>query len=85
MNDLFSQAIDLLILGMGFVFVFLTLLVFVTSTMSKIAMRLEPEVPAVPNVSKSNTVPTQRNHVDDPKLIAVITAAVNQYRARHKK
>jgi oxaloacetate decarboxylase gamma subunit len=85
MNDLFSQAIDLLILGMGFVFIFLTLLVFVTRGMSKIAMRLEPAVPVVSSTSESNIKTTPANNLNDPQLIAVITAAVNQFRTRHKK
>ncbi|KXS54890.1 MAG: oxaloacetate decarboxylase, gamma subunit, partial [Marinobacter sp. T13-3] len=36
MNDLMSQAVDLMIAGMGFVFAFLVILVFATTFMSKL-------------------------------------------------
>jgi len=81
MNDLFSQALDLMVAGMGFVFVFLTVLVGVTTVMSKIAIRLQPDEPETPARAPA-VAPAATN---DPQLIAVITAAVAQYRSRHKK
>ncbi len=48
MNDLMSQAVELMIAGMGFVFVFLVILVFATGLMSKIILRFAPPEPATP-------------------------------------
>ena len=47
MNDLMSQAVDLMIAGMGFVFVFLFILVFATLLMSKLIGRFAPPEPAI--------------------------------------
>lgn len=83
MNELMSQAIDLMIVGMGFVFVFLTILVGATSVMSKLVMRFEPPAPAPSPAKKSAPAKPAANN--DPQLIAVIRAAVEEYRSRHKK
>ncbi|SFJ43968.1 oxaloacetate decarboxylase, gamma subunit, partial [Marinobacter persicus] len=42
MNELMSQAVDLMIAGMGFVFAFLIILVFATTFMSKLILRFAP-------------------------------------------
>ncbi len=41
-HSLFSEGINLLMLGMGFVFVFLIFLVFATTFMSQAVMRFAP-------------------------------------------
>ena len=70
--------------GMGFVFVFLTLLVFATTAMSKIVLKYfpEPEVLLPPPVPQSaqNTVPGE-----DSNINAVIALAIAKYRAGRKK
>ena len=38
MNELMSQAVDLMIVGMGFVFAFLLILVFATGLMSRLIL-----------------------------------------------
>ncbi|NWO08476.1 MAG: OadG family protein, partial [Alteromonadaceae bacterium] len=48
MNDLMSQAADLMLAGMGFVFAFLIILVFATTLMSKLLLRFPPPAPATP-------------------------------------
>ncbi|MCP5160326.1 MAG: OadG family protein [Hahellaceae bacterium] len=83
MNELMSQAIDLMIVGMGFVFVFLTILVGATSVMSKLVVRFEPPAPAKPAAKKPAPAKPAANN--DPQLIAVISAAVAEYRSRQKK
>ncbi len=82
MNDLMGEAFNLLAAGMGFVFVFLTLLVFVTGLMSKIINRFFPEPVAQP--AKPAAAPAPAG-TDEQTLIAVISAAIKQYRARHHK
>lgn len=41
-TDLLNQGLQLMLAGMGTVFVFLTLLVMATSLMSRLVMRLQP-------------------------------------------
>lgn len=76
-ESLMSQAIDLTVVGMGFVFVFLIVLIGATTLMSKIAMKLEPPAPETPVAPAQPASP-----MNDPRLMAVITAAVEKYRSR---
>ena len=76
-ESLMSQAIDLTVVGMGFVFVFLIVLIGATTLMSKIAMKLEPPAPEVPAAPAQPATP-----MNDPQLMAVISAAVAKYRSR---
>jgi len=76
-----SQALELMFVGMGFVFVFLTVLVLVTTLISKIILRLQPEEPVIDAPVPVAT--PMAGH--DPQLLAVITAAIAKYRSRHKK
>lgn len=74
MNEL-SDGLMLMLIGMGTVFCFLTLLVICISLSSRILNRLWPEeVPA----------PTQVPAKQDDTLVAVITSAVHQYRKKHR-
>lgn len=81
-ESLMSQAIDLMVVGMGFVFVFLIVLIFATTLMSKLAVKLEPPAPEVPAAPKPQAPASPMN---DPRLMAVITAAVEKYRSHHKQ
>lgn len=73
-----QSGIELMIYGMGTVFVFLTLLVLVTMVMSAIVQRIAP-----PPVEVDSPAITPARS-DDKQLIAVISAAVHKYRSRHK-
>ena len=85
MDDLTARAIDLLMVGMGTVFSFLALLIFVTMLMSKLvalytarqALNNPPSTSDDPQSSPSTAI--------DGQLVAVVTAAVHKYRSRHKK
>jgi oxaloacetate decarboxylase gamma subunit len=72
-TTLILQGTELMMLGMGIVFGFLTLLVFVLRLMSALAGRIAPPEP----------VPTELPIAvsDNRELVAVITAAVARYRA----
>jgi len=92
MPDLMSDAVNLMLVGMGFVFIFLTILVFVTSTMSKLAMRYAPIAkPAPVTLNTGTKANNDVNHLTesslsrDARLVAVISAAVSKYRSQHKK
>ena len=82
MSELMSNAIDLMVVGMGFVFVFLVILVVVTTIMSKLVMKFAPPPePVAPAASNSNA----GNASNDAQLLAVLSAAVAKYRSDHKK
>ncbi|WP_296058948.1 OadG family protein [uncultured Amphritea sp.] len=79
MDNLMSEGLNLMVFGMGFVFVFLTLLVFATGIMSKLIAKVAPE--AAPKPAKSTpaaAVAAPASGGDE--LVAVMTAAVHQFR-----
>lgn len=78
-----SQAIDLMIAGMGFVFVFLVILVFATGIMSTIIGRFAPPEPATP--AKAPRAKASAPAAVDPDTAEAIKKAIAQYRTRHKK
>ncbi|HKK55976.1 OadG family protein [Marinobacter sp.] len=84
MNEpLMSQAVDLMIAGMGFVFVFLIILVFATLAMSKLVLRFGPVESDAP-VKPPRAKPSASKSVD-PDTAEAIKKAIAQYRSRHKK
>ena len=81
MDDSLRDGITLMITGMGFVFLFLTLLVFSTKLMSKVVMVLAPEQTFPANLDNTGQQP---QHIADSHLVAVISAAIHKHRSRHK-
>lgn len=78
-TDLLATGVQLMLLGMGSVFGFLILLVFVLKVMSRLSGRfLTQESPAAVS---AGVHPTST----DATVIAVISAAVARYRASHKR
>jgi len=71
MESLLHEGVELAILGMGTVFLFLTLLVLMTTLMSRFILAFEP-------------VLDSQTELGNPRLIAAITAAVQQFRSDHK-
>lgn len=82
MDNLLSEGLSLMVFGMGFVFVFLTLLVISTGVMSKLVMKYAP-APAVKPVTKRSAAPAPSASAgaNNDELIAVMTAAVHKYRS----
>ena len=74
-NNLLGDAITLTIFGMGFVFLFLALMVAVTNMMSLIVDKIQPTV----NVPPLNSDPL--NEIDD-KTRAIIEAAIKMHTQR---
>jgi oxaloacetate decarboxylase gamma subunit len=74
-GELVFSGVKLMFIGMGIVFLFLTLLVWVISTTSKLFQRYSPESahPAVPSVNLN------AGAENDAELIAAITAAIHQH------
>jgi oxaloacetate decarboxylase gamma subunit len=79
MNELMSQAVDLMIAGMGFVFTFLIILVIATGIMSRLITRFAPE-PAAP-VKTPRAKPKAPVSVD-PDTAEAIKKAIAQFRSR---
>lgn len=75
-GQLLSDALELMVLGMGTVFVFLTVLVCVTATMSALVKKYAPVQPAGQNPSGTPVQP------EDQTLLAVIAAAIHAHRNR---
>ena len=76
-NNLVLQGVELMLLGMGIVFSFLTLLVFTLRGMSLLADRFEASETAQSETTAAAPVDVS----DDQQLVAVISAAVARYRA----
>jgi len=85
MNELMSQALELMVVGMGFVFVFLAILVVATGAMSKLVTKYAPEAIPVPKTPANRAAAAPAAPQVDAQLRAVISAAVKEYRSRHKK
>lgn len=80
-SDLLNEAIQLLIYGMGTVFIFLYVLVLATSGMSWLVTRFAPEPePSKPikRVAKSNPPKV------DPDVLKAIGLAVQEYRRERR-
>jgi oxaloacetate decarboxylase gamma subunit len=75
--ELISEGLELMVIGMTVVFVFLGALVFLVTNMSRLAQKFGPAT--VPAQSATGSAGTS----DD--LIAVISAAVHQYRNTKRK
>lgn len=74
-SNLLLQGFELLLLGMGIVFGFLTILVVTLRGMSSLAARLAPATEHVLDGATPVTVS------DDRRIIAAISVAVARYRA----
>ena len=84
-NNLINEGLNLMMFGMGFVFVFLTLLVFATGLMSRLVTRYIPEPAPVAAKSRKATAVAAPAAADDSQLVAVLSAAIKQYRSRHPR
>jgi oxaloacetate decarboxylase gamma subunit len=68
-TDLLEQGLELMVAGMGTVFVFLTCLVFATTGMSALVARFQPEETAFEGVTADE--------------VAAISAAIAEHRRRY--
>lgn len=79
MDSSLWDGVKLMLVGMGFVFLFLTLLVYATRLMSILVARYLPP-PRAPQPAPMPPV----SRVGDVQLVAAVTAAVQHHRARHR-
>ena len=81
MQEGLNLGLTLVALGMGTVFVFLTVLIFCTSLMSKFVMAFEAKTK-----KPEQPIPvTGQSIIPDAVLTAVISAAIHQHRAAKSK
>lgn len=83
MTDLMSGALELMGVGMGFVFAFLIILVGVTTLMSRFITRYAPAAPVVPAKRRGQPQPRVLAKIDADTREA-IRIAVSQHRARQR-
>ncbi len=76
LTSLLLEALNLLFIGMLFVTSFLGLLVFIIPFLNKI-------VPDDPIPTQATVKSNISNNIEQETLVAVISAAVQQYRQRH--
>ena len=72
-NNLVAEAINLTLFGMGFVFVFLALMVVVTTMMSLIIKRFQP------NLNLAATANIELSSGIDHKTETIIKEAINMH------
>jgi oxaloacetate decarboxylase (Na+ extruding) subunit gamma len=77
-QDLMAQALELMLLGMGVVFGFLTTLVLATSLMSRLIRSWSPTAAEPPPKSLSPAVAEI-----EPRVARAIQLAVERYRQEH--
>lgn len=82
-ENILVLSFELMLLGMGFVFVFLIALVFATGAMSNLVTKYLPE-PAPTPVATRKPAAAAKPQIDSTTM-AVISAALKQHRSRHKK
>lgn len=85
--QLLHDGLTLMGVGMGFVFVFLTVLVAGTTLMSLLVRRLSPAPAATATATPAagRRVEPARDDAADAELMAVLSAAVHRYRRRHRR
>ena len=72
-NNLVAEAINLTLFGMGFVFVFLALMVVVTTMMSVLVKRFQPNL----NLAATSNIELSSNI--DEKTEAIINKAIKMH------
>lgn len=82
MENLLGQGVELAVFGMGTVFVFLTLLIGATSVMSTLLIRFAGDHDSETGAAMAQDPANSPRGAEDPRLIAVITAAINQHRSQ---
>ena len=75
--DLLTQALNLTMFGMGFVFLFLTLLIFVTKLMSFVIQKLQDRI--TDKIENVDQVSTLEQEIDEETKF-VIEQAIKMHR-----
>lgn len=78
MNPMFIEGAELMLAGMGVVFAFLVLLVWIVGLMSRLVARLAPEPEAAP---APRAAPPAAAASVDKRTLTVIQSAIARHRA----
>lgn len=84
MTDSLVQSLQIVVLGMGFVFAFLTLLVGCVGLMSKMFAPSESDSPAAAAGAPAQPMAAagaDDDPMNDPELVSVIASVIHRYRA----
>ncbi len=81
MDNLLSEGLELMVFGMGFVFVFLTLLVISTGVMSKLVNKYAPAPVTKAAPARRPAPAATAAGPNNDELVAVMTAAIKKYRS----
>ncbi len=76
-TNLFSEGLNLMTLGMGFVFIFLVFLVWAVTVMSNLLTRWFPQQELKP---AKKSAPKTTSAQQDTQLVAVMAAAIHHKR-----
>jgi len=79
-DTLIEQGLNLMLFGMGTVFIFLTILIFATGAMSSVINRFFPEKAAV-TPSKKKPVGQAATSIP-PSTLKILQAAIDKHRDR---
>ncbi len=80
LSEMLMSGAELMVLGMGMVYLFLAMLILVMQGMSRLAARLAPETDGA---AAPQPLPV-RSGANDPRLVAAIVAAVGRYRSARR-
>lgn len=84
MSELLGEGLFLMAFGMGTVVTFLAILVLMTKAMSAILLRLGLANVELPAAGLQPIAPASNEPQQQEEVVAAITAAIQQYRSRHK-
>lgn len=79
-TDLMMEGFNLMLMGMGFVYAFLALLVIATTLMSKTILRFSKPEPVAAMPTKKVAASSVQGQ--NPDIIAAISAAIHLHRQR---
>ncbi|WP_439861826.1 OadG family protein [Pseudomonas sp. MBLB4136] len=79
-NQLLLEGVELMLFGMGSVFIFLVLLIFAIRLMARLLERFA--APAPQRVATAPAPVKAALHEPEPDVLAAIQAAIHQHRAR---
>lgn len=82
--DMLMSGVNLMVVGMGIVFIFLLVLVFAMKGMSRLAMLMSERQGDAEGLSYQPAITGQPAVGVRGDLIAVISAAVSRYRTTHQ-
>lgn len=85
MNEAMTQGVELMLTGMGIVFLFLVMLIAVVKLMAYLVTTFIPEVEVATTPVNVTTSQAVNSNVVTPTVAAAISAAIYQHRAKHKK